>query len=345
MALLKKDGFDYWGSNGNTPVHSDYTISDNGVVFTSSSYSLLGGTPIYGTGRMLAFVQNAGYITYSFTDVDEVVTGFHFRVNGNDQAHPFLEFLDSSTNQLRFTLNTSLYIEAYRNATLLGTSSAPITLDRWYFLEFRVKIHDTTGTVQIKIDETSVLNLTGQDTQNTGNASVNTIKFLCAPGNYSGREMGIDNWYLLDTTGGSLDDFLGEIRIVALAPNAAGNSAEFTPSSGLNYAAVDDIPHDADTTYVESSTSGHRDSYNCATFGSSGTIHAFSVITLAKKTDVGAVSIANTLRLSSTNYDGATHALTSSYVYYTETFTEDPSTLAAWVNTGIDSAEIGVTVI
>lgn len=345
MALIKKDGFDYWGNIGNTPVNTEYTISDTSSVVTTASYSPLGGAPIYGTGKMLAFVQNAVSLKYSFTAGASFVHGFHFRINGNDQAHPFLEYQDSGTNQLKIVINTSYYIEVYRNTTLLGTSSSPLTLDRWYFLEIKFTINNSTGAVQIKVDETSVLNLTSQDTQNTGTATVDSFTFFAAPGNYSGREMGIDNMYFLDTTGGSLNDFLGEVRIIALAPNAAGNAASWTPLSGANYAAVDDMPHDADSTYVESSTSGHYDTYNCAPFTASGTIHAFSVISLAKKTDVGAVSIKNVLRRSGTNYDGSSITLGSTYVYYTETHTVDPSTTTAWTASGIDAAEIGIKLV
>lgn len=338
-----KDGFDYWGNIGNSPINTYWTLSDSGggAIGTSASYSPI-GTPIYGTGKFLYFVQNSVTATRSTAATSSGVLGCHIRFNGNDQAHPFLIFADAGTTQLRVVLNTSLYLEVYRNATLLGTSSAPITLDRWYFFEIKFTINDSTGSVVMKLDESTVLTLSSVDTKNTSNSTYDTIQFLCAPGNYSGREMGIDNLYLLDTTGGSMNDFLGEIRIIAQSPNAAGTTTQWTPSSGTNYQAVDDMPHDADGTYVETAGSGNVDLYNFPSFNASGTIHCFSIITVAKKTDVGSLSMYHTLRRSGTNYDGSSTALTSSYVFNTEDYLEDPSTTSAWSSSGVDAAELGI---
>jgi hypothetical protein len=343
MSLKFKDGFDYWGNIGNTPIHSDWTLSDPSSINTSSSYAFM-GTPVFDSGKYIYLIQNAVTLTRSFTAGSSFVSGFHFRLRGNDQAHPFLSFRDAGSTQLKFVVNTSYYIEVYRNTTLLGTSSAPISLGRWHFIETKFTINNSTGTVQVKIDEVSVLNLTSQDTQETGNATVDSMQFLAAPGNYSGREMGLDNLYLLDTSGGSLNDFLGEIRIVGLAPNAAGSTTSWTPLSGLNYAAVDDIPHDVDSTYVETTASGNYDFYNCPTFSAEGTIHAFSVISLAKKTTADPATLKNSIRQSSVNYDGSSNTLTTSYIYYTDTYLVDPNTTVAWTNSGIDAAQIGIKV-
>lgn len=339
--LIFKDGFDYWGNIGNTPINSYWTISDASQVNTAASYSPI-GTPIYGTGKFLYLIQNSTTATRSITPTSSGVLGCHVRFNGNDQAHPFLIFADGGTTQLRVVLNTSLYFEVYRNTTLLGTSSSPIVLDRWYFFEIKFTINDSTGTVNVRIDETSVLNLTGIDTKNTSNTTYDSVQFLSAPLNYSGREMAIDNLYLLDTTGGSLDDFLGEVRIIAQSPNAAGTTTQWTASSGSNYQAVDDNPHDADGTYVETNGTGNIDLYNFPAFGATGTIHCFSIISVAKKTDVGSLTMYNTLRRSGTNYDGSAITLTSSYVFNTEDYLEDPSTTAAWTESGIDAAELGI---
>ena len=59
--------------------------------------------------------------------------------------------------------------------TLLGTATkATVALqatDGWCYIEAHVVIHDTTGSVQVKIDEETVINLTNVDTHNAAAAA------------------------------------------------------------------------------------------------------------------------------------------------------------------------------
>lgn len=51
-----------------------------------------------------------------------------------------------------------------RGTTVLGTTSGSFSNDEWYYVEFKIKIHTSLGTVDILVDSSSQLALTAQNT-------------------------------------------------------------------------------------------------------------------------------------------------------------------------------------
>jgi hypothetical protein len=90
-----------------------------------------------------------------------------------------ISIMDGTTEQMGLTLNTDGTLSARRGgSTILGTTSFNLSTGIWYYVEFKVTIHDSTGTAQIKVDGDSKLSLTGQDTKQTSNATANSIRLF-----------------------------------------------------------------------------------------------------------------------------------------------------------------------
>jgi hypothetical protein len=65
---------------------------------------------------------------------------------------------------------------------------------------------------------------------------------------------------------------------------------------------------------------------------------------IAKKDDSGTRSICSVTRSGGSDTDGATQALSTSYLCYREISVTDPNTAAAWTRANLNSAEFGVKV-
>lgn len=226
--------------------------------------------------------------------------------------------------------NYSDYIRVYRGTTLLYTSNTfvPSTITH---VEVKVFSDGSAGTVAMKINDVQIFS---ESSLNTNGADITAIGFG-SPNNSSYR----DNIYIAD-------DFQGELISVFCKPSA-DDSVQFTPSTGSdNYALVDDTGQDGDTTYVESSTVGHKDIYEFEDIPSGKTIVAATLVTVARKDDAGTRTLQTLSVQDSTERDaGSEYTLATGYP--TATTTAIRTTLAtcpdstAWDNTKFNACKWG----
>jgi len=232
------------------------------------------------------------------------------------------------------------------SATILGqTSPAAFRFSMWNYVEIKIGLHDSTGTVTVKVNGTALLTLTGKDTIGTpASATWSAVEWS------NGATAWVDDIYLCDGSGGLNDDLLGEVRVVTLLPVtdavAAGSNADFTCSTSTDHGAlVDDAAPNDDTDYVSSSTLNHVDSWEYPALGYTGTIKGVQMNLSAKKTDSGTRAIAAVTRPVATNRVHATdHYLGTSYAYWRAIWELNPEDSGAWEVADVDGAEFGVKV-
>jgi hypothetical protein len=272
---------------------------------------------------------------------------------GTPGEDEILQLLDgASTVHVTITWSSQdQLLRAYRGlqtGTLLATSSQPLGAALWTFLEVKATIADSGGLVQVRLDGTQVLSFTG-DTRNAGTAEIATVRFSnhhISSGNR--HTLRLDDVYVCDTSGGRNDDFLGDVKVVTLRPNADTAQVDFTPSTGsVHYALVAEAPDDdGDASYVESGTVGHKDLYGYQDLtGSPAAIMAVQVATVARKDDAGSRSLRAVLKSGATTANGTTRVLGTSYALYDGRFEVDPATGAAWTKAGVDALQAGVEVV
>ncbi|HET9565209.1 MAG TPA: hypothetical protein VFP27_12065 [Mycobacterium sp.] len=264
-------------------------------------------------------------------------------------AATILSIRQGATTQVWFAINTSGQIVAYRGTTALGTSSSALSQNVYHYLEFKVVIDDSTGTVTVKMDGTTILTLTSQDTKATSSATWDEVCLGCfgAPGGTA-----IDNQYddliVMDGSGSYNNDFLGDRRVSALFPNAVGNSSGSVSSGGGGtadrYTMVDETSLNSDTDYNTFAATGDKDTYGCQNCPTSGApVSAVVVSIAAKKADAGEAGVAAVARISGTDYDSATLGVPGGYVVQQAIW--DRSAVdgtTAWTTAVIDAAEFGV---
>lgn len=252
-----------------------------------------------------------------------------------------IELLDAGSTQIGARLNSDGTFSVVRGGTVLGTTSFSILANTYYFLELKVVIHPSSGSFDLRINGVSRVSASGVNTRSTSNSTANQIKL--AGSNAVTNDF--DDTYILDGTGSANNDFIGDVRIQALLPSGNGNYSQFVGSDGNstnNYLLVSETTPDDDTSYVESSSVGDKDTYAFSNLsGSPGTVFAIQTVICGRKTDAGSRSIARVIRSGSTDEDGATVALPDNYVYLLQASELDPNTSAAWTPSGVNNAEFG----
>jgi hypothetical protein len=136
-----------------------------------------------------------------------------------------------------------------------------------------------------------------------------------------------------------------------LRPNGASdetNIASQEPSSGSHYEKVDEAsPDDMATLVYTNSASYQRDLYGIADHSvGSGTINSVTVYAYCKSN--GATPAQTSLKLAvksgATTDEGDEKTITDSWAYYSEQWTADPNTGAAWTWSAIDAMQAGLSI-
>jgi len=260
---------------------------------------------------------------------------------------------DGATAQISLRLNPNLTLSVLRgavNGTVLGTTTAALSAGVSAYLEWKTLIHPSAGTVDLRINGASVLSLTAQNTRNTANSSWTAIALgtLDAAANiWAGTAatgtLDFDDLYILDGTGAApLNGFLGDCRVDARYPTAAGATTGWTASTGANWAAVDDPAPNDDTDYTAAATTGLTDTFVVQDAPVAGAaIYGVQHCLSAKKTDAGTASIAPVVRHSGVDYVGGNLNPGTAYAVLLAIAATNPGTSAAWTEAGFNAAEFG----
>ena len=328
MSLIFTDGFDYldtlalkWNA---TPGSRDTGNSRTGAASCSV------GLP--GTKQVAAADEHA---TFTLGMAVYVAAG-----RGMEMA-----LLSDSLATTHVTLRAvaGSNITVYRGTsggTLLGTASYALLASTWTYIELKVVLHDSTGSVNVQVNGASVLSLTNIDTKNGGTKAV----FDGFSVTYVGNTINIDDLYLTNGAGSANTGFLGDIKIETILPSGAGNSTQLTASAGSNYQCVDDVPQNT-SDYNGSASPGQFDTYAMGNLSTAaGTVYGINVFGYCAKSDAGAKSGALVVRSGGTDYEQATFALGTSYAYANKVLETDPATSAAWTISNVNALEAGFKV-
>lgn len=282
--------------------------------------------------------------------------GFAFKTDKlptGTNAKAFFEVRDAGTTQCDLRLLADGTLRATRNGTTLGTSTFSISTGIYYYFEVKVTI-GSSGVFQVKVDNTTRLDLSGVNTQNTGAATHNQVGIGWGLGNLGSSGVILadyDDFYCIDTTGADNNDYLGDIHAEALFPNGAGNYSQWTLvdaalTNTLNYQSADETPPNDDSDYNGGGSAGLKDTY---TFGNlTVTAASIKVVVInmnARKDDSGSRSIASLTRIASVDYLGSTINTDGTYKFLQQAYATSPATGVAWTVSEINGLEEGVQVI
>jgi hypothetical protein len=302
------------------------------------------------TGGSWVVLYNSG-LYKSFPASSKVIVGNGVYCNsGNSNCIVF--YGDGGTTvHIAVYRNTSGYIEIRRNGvggTLLATGTTIIPLSSWFYMEASATISDTVGEVHVRLNGsgTDEVSYTG-DTKNGGTAT--TIDKILVATVVGGANVWFTDIYVLNDTGSAPNNaFLGDVTVRTLSPNGNGNSSQLLGSDGNstdNYLLVDEKPFSS-ADYVGSATTGQKDTYALTDLPATVTsVYGVQVNASMHKSDAGAGQARAVIRTGSTDYGGATHALSTGAITYHEFYEQNPNTTSAWTPSDVNGLEAGMEVM
>lgn len=294
------------------------------------------------------------------TDRDEVVVGFACISKSAHQVEMRFEYTSGGWIELRLDYNAGTVAVVNNDVGVNVVTAAILSQDVWNYMELKVKVDATAGTYEVRIDGVDVLSGVAADTGTAGDV-ITAIRFR-ARNNL--QDAFIDDLYVLDTTGATNNDFLGDVRVDVLIPKANGATNNFTlfddgqaTSSPMgatdNFLAVQNVGNlliGRDHNYVESGLVGASEEYTNKTMADVGltpsSILGVQIVNNAKKTSTGAIHYKNEMIIAGAAFDDGTTVVSTGGDYHMTTFIRDtdPSDSGAWTIAKVDAVGSGFSI-
>ncbi len=339
MSLLWIEGFEGFGTTVDGLVSS--TIINTKYLSSVSFYLREGRLGGYAFGTTL----NTGSLYYLdppalSTASTSYTTGFGLYVAASSSTvFDLFTFKKSGYYGLTLRYATSgseLTVYNQGTSTTLGTTSgANLAVGNWYFIELQITDAES-GSVEVRVDGVTVLELTDVDTRAANGVGYNTCEL-------GARRTYVDDWYILNGAGSTCNDFLGDVQVRSIWPTSDGDATGWTPSTGSDhYALVDDNPCSEDTDYNSASDTA-SDLFNYSDASDLGDILAIQINSCMKEINPAATpTMKNLAKISGTVYEASTPAITSAYDMLYSILEVSPATMVAWTVSELNGAQFGV---
>jgi hypothetical protein len=250
----------------------------------------------YGVGHSLS-VSGTANTTKSFTDQagKTVFVGFAVKMALPLTSITNISFQDSvAAAQCFLQYDSSGVLSLVRGSTVLA--SVALSSGVWHWLECEIVIGNA-GTFKLYIDGVLSINFSG-DNQNSATNSFASIKV----GSGTATTTLFDDLYIANSDGTLNNALYGEVVSRLIYPNG-DTVSQWTRNTGATDSAAIDDPlgtPDDDTTRIDSSVVGNKNTHAMATLTNVGTVHAVKGIIRATKTDAGARTIKHGVKSGAT---------------------------------------------
>ena len=256
MAQIWVDGFDHYGTgaNGRLNMLNGAWAEVTDIPFPTQpvqpSFGARTGTRCLETG-----VANSGIIARRVlpSGVSAIFAGVAFyapQIPNVSRRCMLIGFATAANNpvgslflradggiEARGFATADINNSGYHNGALLGQTNGPVIVaSAWQHIEVRWVVDGTAGIVEVRVDETEVLNLTGLNTGTVNIAQVvigvpeiNSATGITVPSNFYWDDIAVR-----DTTGTVNNGFSGDLRIATLFPVADTTNNNWTPRPRQN---------------------------------------------------------------------------------------------------------------
>lgn len=270
-----------------------------------------------------------------------------FRVFDTDQVLQILCDMNS---------DGSIKVQRYGSNAVLDfiAQTAPDLVRQavWYHLGWRVFLHPSAGSVEVRLNGGVVVNVSGVKTTSTNLPWAGAIGAFGLGANSS--SITFDDLVVMDDVedglsdarlpgGGGFDKFLGPVEIKVKRPNAVGLSAEWTPTPAVpNWQNVDDTESDDDATYngAVAAAVGASDLFGMEDLAADEDVIAVQSLVLARKTEEGTAAAATLVRDAGATTVGPTIYQPSIYAYMIRAEPTRPGG-ALWSKVAWDAIQYG----
>lgn len=230
--------------------------------------------------------------------------------------------------------------------TIIAESAINVLFSQvWHSIQVAVHIHNSTGTVVVKVDAVEVINVTGVDTQNAPTSVADLIQINLNTAN-SGSMM--DDLVICDGAGSINNTLLGDVLVEYLRPDANGAITQFTPIIGANWENVDDAQSDDDSTYNSTNVDARQDLYTkpaLARIDPTAGVIGLSVNSTVRRDDTGGINSKNIVRSGGTIFEQSERVLSTDYLTFYDILEEDPDGSVAWTEAKVNAMQFGIKAV
>ncbi len=340
MSLCILEGFESYGSATGADLIEELS-QKWGTYNMSNDWAELVDGHLFGKALRWASDETSGGLIFPLQSSGTFVVGFAWKP-GSPASYineVILQILGGTTIQGVLELMPTGHIIYNRGpSTVLGTTSEALPMGTWTYIELKVYIANSIGTVDIHFNGVSVMSLTGVDTMPSTRATTSEVQLHCV------RYYAWDNIYMCNDDGGP-PSMLGPIAIEQLDPTG-DDTHNWTPSTGSTGYEVVDNPEIEDTTYVSSSTISTVELWSYSNLSEiDGGIIGVQQHTRAGTDAVGAREL-DILCESSTTTDSTPLGLgtDTGFDVLEVIYEEDPHTSSAWTVSNLNAANFGIEV-
>lgn len=313
------------------------------------------------------------------------VIGFAFRptaldgIDNGGPAYPYVALRNDDGEQIRLELFTDNPVNTkpggvyYRLRIMRGATEVARTIqafniatavsdDGWVYFEWKVTIDNATGSFELRYHQRSghlgVQTATwdnaasGVDTQNQVSTGANRFELAFMTGNVN-RNVAFDDIYVLDSTGGINDDYLGRCAIVVQKPAspAEGDTNEWELAGGAA---------NLNAAWDETNTGGNDDSRNTSKVTGQITLAKVDPVPFLLTTEIfgvgqrlickmetsGSLTLHHRWRKTTgtpAETDGTSFVVSSTtWIGHLGIQDDDPNTALPWVRADLDAYQHGV---
>jgi hypothetical protein len=235
-----------------------------------------------------------------------------------------------------------LYRRIGATETLVSASVMTAPARGWHYIEMQVVQGTTNGTLNVRLNGATAINLSAQNTTQGGGQLI-TAFMGAFPGQACHATVDVDDLYLADTTGTINNTFLGDVRVDALKPQANGAQNQWTvePTGMQAWVAVSDGD---EASAIRAATAGLRQTFDVEALPAMTTpsINGVQVTLLARKTDAGTGSIRGLAASGASSAVSADIILQEQLAWHTALFERNPNGNVQWTEAAFNAAEFGV---
>lgn len=268
---------------------------------------------------------------------------------------------DSSGTSLLMRLRgTGSGLRALDSTNTQVGSDFALNTGQWYRIEVKLFSNASTGTIDVLVDGSSVVSVTGK---NTGGSDIAVLQF--GSGAALTHDYYIDDVALNDSTAdtfGSNTSYPGPGHLICLRPDSTGDSAQWSrggTDSGANFSQCNETTPDDATKYVESVTANQTDMYNVGPsgLGASDVVKAVSVgarltndvadVTTAVKIQVESAASGTILQSTGFNLGTTTWKTNGSSTTFNPypIMTDATPDSVHWTAANLDTMQIGMKLV
>lgn len=338
MALIWIEGFDQYGTLAQM-------VQQTGYLDSSVNSSIV--TDTTRTGRAaFRFISSASTAFTRFTGLagtgNRRVLGFavnHAGTNSLLRVEQWATAQGVAALAMQFSGNVpSLVVGA--NAPLWSSVEADPS-GIWIYYELRVDLANTAaGAFELRRNGVPIASGTNVITRLNAADVVSGINIRGISAGAVSATL-FDDLYLCDGAGTINNDFLGTRRVQTLVPDGPA-VAGWTPNTGTNWQAVDEMGPDDDTTFVAASSAGPVDRHTLQDLPPAVTsVSGVRLIYRARKVDSGTAQMRGVLASPAGVINAAVQAPDLTYQYFSSTHERDAAN-NVWTPAEVNALTAGV---